>query len=146
MDKISAIVITLNEEHNIHDCLKSLEFTDEIIIIDSESTDNTAAIAKTFTSKIYTGKWDSYADKREFGISKTANDWILILDADEKIEEELRNEILTLKPSVKESYFVNRKNYYLGKWIKHGGFYPDYQLRLFRKDKVRLNKRIVHEG
>jgi glycosyltransferase involved in cell wall biosynthesis len=146
--KVSGIVVTKNEETNICECLESLKWADEIIIVDSNSNDKTIKIAKKYSNKIYSVEIDNVAEKRKFAIDKSSFDWILFLDADERITPELNSEIINL--SVSEAspfgYYINRKNFYLGKWIKHCGLYPDYQLRLFRKDKAKVTDRIVHEG
>lgn len=147
--KITGIVITKDEERNIKDCLESIKWLDEIIIVDSGSKDNTLSIAKTFTNNIYITEIQNIPEKRKFALTytKILNDWILFLDADERITPELHQEIDSLSDnSDVNGYFINRRNYYLGKWIKHCGIYPDYCLRLFRKDKGKITDRIIHEG
>ncbi len=145
--KISAIAITKNEENNISDCLETIKWADEIIIVDSNSDDNTINLAKKFTDKIYNINDESITEKRAYSIEKAANDWILFLDADERIPEELKNEILSIQnDEAIAGYHINRRNYWFGKWIKHSANYPDYQLRLFNKHKCTLAKRYVHEG
>jgi glycosyltransferase involved in cell wall biosynthesis len=147
MNYISAVIITKNEEKNIRDCLKSLDFVNEIIIVDAESNDRTIEIAKKFTKKIYVRKWDNYANQKNYGILKAKNNWILSIDADERVSEELKKEILSLDFK-KDGYFIPIKNYFLGKWLKYGGQYPDYHLRLFNKLKGRFLLKIkeVHES
>jgi glycosyltransferase involved in cell wall biosynthesis len=148
--KISAVIITLNEEHNIKDCLKTVKWADEIIIIDSESKDKTKEIASEFTDKIYSTETNDFASKRKLGIQKASNDWIFFLDADERVTPELKDEILNLQENNQENniegYLINRKNFYLGKWVKHSGIYPDYHLRLFKKQNSIITNRPVHEG
>ena len=145
--KISAVIITKNEEDNIKDCLDSLGFADEIIVVDAESTDKTVAVAKRLSAKIFVRKWDNFANQKNFGISKAKNKWILSIDADERVSKELRREISFLKFD-KDGYLMPVKNYFLGKWLKHGGQYPDYHLRLFNRSKGKFESRVkqVHEG
>jgi len=143
--KISAIVITSNEEKNINDCLESLVWADEIIVVDSYSKDKTVEIARKFTSTIFLVDMQSITEKRKFSVSKASHDWVFFLDADERITPELSDEIIAISDDSKAGYYVNRKNYYLGKWIKHCGIYPDYHIRLFNKNKAHVNDRIIHE-
>jgi glycosyltransferase involved in cell wall biosynthesis len=146
---ITGIVITKNEELNIKECLESIKWLDEIIIIDSYSEDNTLNIAKNYTDKIYSTEIENIPEKRKFSLTQSSisNKWVLFLDADERITSELENEIKSLNEDAGiNGYYINRRNYYLGKWIKHCGIYPDYCLRLFRKDKGRVTDRIIHEG
>ncbi len=145
--KISAIVITFNEEENIKDCLESVNWADEIIVVDSHSSDKTIEIARSNTDKVFSVEMQNVTEKRKFSVDKAANDWILFVDADERISKELSEEILALTPPEDTAgYFLNRKNFYLGKWIKHCGIYPDYHIRLFNRKKAAVNDRIIHEG
>ena len=96
MNKISVIVITKDEEKNIFDCLKSVEWADEIIVVDSESSDKTIELAKKFTEKIFIRMWEGYVPQKKYALSLASNDWVLSLDADERMTEELKNEILNL--------------------------------------------------
>ena len=145
--KISAVIVTQNEEVNIEDAVKSVLWTDEVIIVDSNSEDKTVEIAKKFTDKVYNVEDLNLTEKRIYSLNKAGNDWILFLDADERITEELKNEILSLKPDDEiAAYWLNRKNYWFGSWIKHSANYPDYQLRLFNKRKCTVTNRLIHEG
>jgi glycosyltransferase involved in cell wall biosynthesis len=145
--KISAIIITYNEAINIPHAVKSVLWADEVILVDSNSMDGTAEIAKTYTTKVYNINDQSITAKRIYSITLASNDWILFLDSDERIPEELKNEIQTLNPDNETcGYFINRRNYWLGKWIKHSANYPDYHLRLFNKHKCSVTDRIVHEA
>lgn len=145
--KISAVVITKNEENNIKECLKALTFADEIIIIDSNSTDKTAEIASAFTSKIYNVQSDNFSEKRTFSLGKTANEWVLFIDADERVTPELASEITALKTEEGiNGYYIGRRNYCFGKWLKHSGVYPDRHIRLFNKNFSEITPRLVHEG
>lgn len=150
---ISAVVITKNEETNIEECLKSILWIDEIIVVDAESSDRTVEIAKKFTSKVIIRKFVSYSDQKNYGIELTKNKWILNIDADERVSDELANEIIGLQDSFeKESringYKIPIKNYYFGRFLKHGGFFPDFHLRLFDKRYEKFESKIinVHEG
>ncbi len=147
--KITGIVLTKDEEQNIKDCLESIKWLDEIIIIDSGSKDKTTAIAEKFTNSIYQTPIQNIPEKRKFALNEAniSNDWILFIDADERITEELKQEIQSLvETQGVNGYYINRRNYYLGKWIKHCGINPDYSLRLFRKAKGKITDRIIHEG
>jgi glycosyltransferase involved in cell wall biosynthesis len=140
MNKLSVVVITKNEEKNIQRCLESVKWAGEIVIVDDNSTDSTVEIAKKYTQKIYiydsTGKF--FDDNKNVGINKATGDWILSLDADEVIPPALADEIETaIQSSSFAGYYLNRKNYFLGKWIKGCDWYPDYILRLFKKGACR---------
>jgi len=144
-NKISAVIITGNEENNIKDCLNTVKWADEIIVVDSESTDNTVEIAKEFTDKVVILKWEGYASQKTYAISLAKNEWILSLDADERVPETLANEILETDLSLHNGYFIKRDNFFLGKLIRGCGWGNDLQLRLFRKSEAKLSDRIVHE-
>ena len=144
-NKISAVIITDNEENNIDDCLRSLIWADEIIVVDSESTDGTVEIAKKYTDKVFTKKWQGYSVQKTYAISLAANDWILSLDADERVPENLVKEILETDLSKHNGYFIKRDNYFLRKLIRGCGWGNDMQLRLFKKSETKLSDRLVHE-
>lgn len=146
MKNISAIVITKNEEANIDDCLKSLSWVDEIILVDSESTDKTVETAKKYTSKIFINKWEGFKKQKEFALSKTSFEWVLSIDADERVSPLLKEEIVNLTANNVDGYYLWRQNYLFDKHIKSCGWNNDYQLRLFRKSKAKLTDRLVHEG
>lgn len=133
---ISACIITLNEESRIRDCLESLKWVDEIIVVDSFSTDKTVDICKEYTDRVYQRPWPGNIDQKNYAISLARNDWILSLDADERLSPELAMEIQDAirNPSDTQGFFFPRLSFYLKRWIYHGDWYPDYQLRLFRKD------------
>lgn len=150
MNKISVVISAHNEEKKIEGCLKSIEWADEIILVDNSSTDKTAQIARRYTAKIFEQKNNPLAIdlQKNFGFSKANNDWILSLDADERVTPELAKEIqLAIKQPNNEitGYYIPRKNIIFGKWIEHTGWYPDHQLRLFRKGKGEFVKKHVHE-
>ncbi len=145
-NKISVIIITGNEEENIRDCLKSVSWADEIILVDSESVDNTREIAKEFTNKIFLHKWQGYARQKLFAMEKSKNEWVLSLDADERVKPKLAEEILTKDLSGVDGYYIRRENYFMKKLITGCGWGNDYQLRLFKKSKTKLTDHLVHEG
>lgn len=147
MNKISACIITLNEEDNIRTCLNSLDFADEIILVDSGSTDLTLKIAEEFQKvKIFYRKFDNYINQKNFCIEQASHEWILSLDADEEVSVKLKSEIISLELNQKsDGYFIPRLTFYLGKWIYHSGWYPNFQLRFFRKSKGKFAGILVHE-
>ena len=153
MSKISAVVSAYNEEKNLRECLKSLKFADEIIVVDNQSVDNTSKIALEFTKNVFKQKNnpDEIDIQKNFGFEKATNEWILSIDADERVSEELAEEIksiLSAKPSsafLINGFWLPRKNLIFGKWIEYTGWYPDYQLRLFRKGKGKYTKKHMHE-
>lgn len=134
--KISASVIVYNEEANIRELCESIKWVDEIVIVDSFSSDRTREIAAEFTDKIYEYEFKGYKDKHEFADSKTTGDWILWMDADERVTPELRSEIEALKEReiLPDGFEMPRRTWFAGRWIKHSGWYPDYQMRLYRKE------------
>jgi glycosyltransferase involved in cell wall biosynthesis len=146
-DCISAIIITRNEEHNIARCLDSLPgVADEIIVIDSFSTDNTPVICKSYDIKFIQKQWMGYAETKNFGISLAAYQYILSIDADEELSDRLREEVRNLKDGnfTSDAYRIKRLTNYCGKWIYHCGWYPDYKIRLWKKDRGQW-KGIIHE-
>ena len=145
MEKISVIIITKDEEKNISDCLKSVQWADEIIVVDSESTDRTVELAKKFTDKVVVRKWDGYVPQKKYALSLASNEWVLSLDADERITSELKDEILNTNSEKFDGYKIRRRNFLYNKEIKSCGWGNDYQLRLFRKNKTDLDERLVHE-
>lgn len=145
--KISAVAITKNEENNIKDCLETLKWADEIVIIDSGSTDKTRDFAAGYTDKIFLSNNNSVAFNRTLSFEKTKNDWILFLDADERLTPELQKEILSIEHADDvNGYLIGRRNYCFGKWLKYSGVYPDKHIRLFNKQHASITPRIVHEG
>ena len=136
--KISATIIVRNEAENIEAVCQSLAWADEIVIVDSDSTDDTVEIARRFTDKIYNREFQGYKDKHEFADSKATGDWIFWIDADERVTPELQQAIDRLRntnpDSFAEGYRIARRTFFLDKWIRHSGWYPDYQMRLYRKN------------
>ncbi len=146
MAKISAIIITLNEEKNIERCLRSLDFVDEIILLDSHSTDKTKEIAKKFTAKISQVDWAGFGKTKELARQKASGNWVFSIDADEEVSTKLKEEILqAVQNNFYSGYFILRKSNFLGKWINHSGWYPDFVLRLFQKETGKFDDSLVHE-
>ncbi len=147
---LSAIVITYNEEQNIGACLESLGWCDELIVVDSYSSDRTTEIARGYNSIVKSVKDLPYGEKRNTGIDMASGEWILWIDADERITPELQREITELVSADKqpyEAYLINRKSFFINKFIKHCGWYPDYTLRLFKRSSgIRFNSLLVHES
>ncbi len=179
---LSVVIITCNEEANIGRTLKSVEglvrdLGGEIIVVDSGSTDRTVEIARSFGAKVFVEAWKGYAAQKNSAIEKASGDWVLSLDADEEVDEELSCNLRVLavrgeRPPRRstelisiagaklfggfgvervrtqtpiEAYYLARKNFFLGRWIKRGGFFPDFKLRLFRRGKGRFHDSLVHE-
>lgn len=144
---ISVCIITRDEEDNIEECLKSVQWTDEIIVLDSFSQDKTVEISKRYTDKVFQVEWQGYSKAKNLCIENASYEWILNIDADERVSEELKDEIIKelTAPSC-DGYYIPRENYFLGRRIRHCGWYPDYNLRLFKKDKGRFRERAVHES
>lgn len=148
MSSISVIIITLNEERNIEECLESVKWADEIVIVDSHSADRTRDIAAKYTNKIFEMDWQGYSAAKNFALEQTSSDWILWIDADERVTDELRKEINnTIEGNTEfDGYEVPRMAYFLGRWIKHCGWYPGYVLRLFKRGTAKFDNSNVHEG
>lgn len=190
--KLSVAIITFNEEHNIGRTLESVKWADEIVVVDSGSTDRTCEIARQFGAKVIMEPWRGFAAQKNFAIEQCPGDWILSLDADEVLDKKLQIDIATVlgiikqdEPESKQSfidsiskdsldaveqilaveeskgfvfnnqrgngpkidgYWMARKNYFLGRWLQHGGLYPDYKLRFFRKGKAQFKDQLVHES
>ena len=148
MSTVTVITLTLNEEHNIVPCLESIRWADEILVIDSGSTDATVSLARTFTDKVFTVAWKGYGAARNFALGHASGDWILWLDADERVSPELAEEIrgiLASDPADVTGFAIARRAYFLGRWIRHCGWYPGHVTRLFRHGKGRFNETHVHE-
>lgn len=148
--KISVYIITYNEEKMIKESLESIKFADEIILVDTYSSDDTLKICRNYTDKIFQIKFDGFGRLRKFALEYTSYDWILTIDADERVSEELKQEI-THKLTYgfdKDVYFIPRKSFFLNHWVKHCGWYPDYHIpRLFNKNKMKYRESdLVHEG
>ena len=144
---LSVIIITKNEEHDIRDCLESVTWADEVIILDSGSTDNTLRIAKEYTDKVYSSvDWQGFGIQKNRVLAYASSDWVLSLDADERVGDALRQEIQ--KAIKSENIFIfkmPRLSSYCGKFIRHSGWWPDYVIRLFKRGEASFSDDLVHE-
>jgi glycosyltransferase involved in cell wall biosynthesis len=148
--KISATIITFNEESNIKDACESVAWADEIVVIDADSTDSTRERASLAGARVITNSWPGFAIQKQFAVDQAKHDWVFSLDADERVSPQLAESLRTLRtenPSkLADGYQVARRTYYQGRWIRGGGWYPDRQLRLFRKVAGHWKKRHIHES
>lgn len=145
---ISAFVITKNESSKLGDCLKSLDWADEIVVVDDFSTDATPDICRNYRISLCQHMFTSFKDQKSYAMSLATNDWVLELDADERVSQEMKNAIQTLSPEDFERYACfefKRKTRFWGKWIKHSSFYPDYKARLYCRTRGAWNDANVHE-
>jgi len=144
---ITVIILAKNEENNLEDCIKSVDWADEIIVIDDNSTDKTKEIAQKLKAEVFThGLNDDFAAQHNFGLKKAKNEWVLFIDADERVSEDLKEEILKAikKENNYNGFYLKRDDFFLGRWLKHGETAGFRSLRLGRKDKG-LWQRKVHE-
>jgi glycosyltransferase involved in cell wall biosynthesis len=145
---VTATIITFNEAANIEAALQSLSWADEIIVVDSESTDRTTEIARKFTSKVIVRPWPGYIAQKNFAAEQASHDWIFSLDADERVTPELAAEIKAViagSPGA-AGYRVPRVTFHLGRWMRSTDWYPDYQLRLYDRRRARWSGKYVHES
>ena len=145
---VSAIVVCFNEEHNIGACLESLRWCDEIVVVDSFSTDRTVDICRQYTDRIVQRQWGGYRDQKAFAHSLATKDWVLLVDCDERVPPELRDEIKTHLLSSDNGcagFSVPRLVFYLDRWWRRGGWYPDYDVRLFRRNRATWGGTDPHE-
>jgi glycosyltransferase involved in cell wall biosynthesis len=145
---LSVAIVTLNEEANLARTLASVAWATQIIVVDSHSTDRTADIARSFNATVIPRDWPGFAAQKNFAIAQCTGDWILSLDADEELTPELQREIQSLltTSSADDAFYLKRRNLFLGRWMRHGGFYPDAKLRLFRRGTTPgFKPRAVHE-
>ncbi|MBM2841009.1 MAG: glycosyl transferase family 2, partial [Bacteroidetes bacterium] len=147
MGTLSVVTITLNEERNIAECLASVHWADELIVVDSGSTDRTMELARQYTSKVLSVEWKGYGATKNYALDQAAGDWVLWLDADERVTPPLADEIKQVIAGNGEAsgYSVARRAYFLGRWIKHCGWYPSRVTRLFRRAQGRFSENRVHE-
>src|SRR6266853_4777289 len=148
--RITAAIITFNEAENIQAACESVAWADEILVVDSESTDNTREIAARCGARVIRNAWRGFSAQKQFATDAAAHDWIFSLDADERVSPELQAAIGSLR-SAKESnladgYRVARRAFYMGRWIRGGGWYPDRQLRLFKRSRGHWGQRLIHES
>lgn len=146
--RLSVVVITWNEEERLRACLESAAWADELVVVDAESRDKTAQIAREFTDHVLVRPWPGFPEQKNFALAQASGEWLLSLDADEEISSELRDEILALltEGPTCAGYQVPRRNIFWGRWVRHGGLYPDWQLRLFRRERGQFVARAVHES
>jgi glycosyltransferase involved in cell wall biosynthesis len=148
MSKVTVYVIAYNNEATIRACLESVRWADELIVVDSHSTDATEKISREFTDRVYQQDFQGFGRLRNAAVAHASHDWVFSLDTDEVATPEIRDEIRRLLDAgpAADAYFVPRKNYFLGRWIRHCGWYPDYrQPQLFRKHRMRYRDELVHE-
>jgi glycosyltransferase involved in cell wall biosynthesis len=151
MEKIllSSAIITKNEEENLPDCLKGIAFAEQIVVVDSGSTDDTVKIASDFGCEVFIETWRGFGPQKQFAIDKCRNKWILVLDADERIPPETALTIKNIVSNDSKSvagYSFPRKNYFQGRWIRYSGWWPDRIVRLFQKDRSQMSPSKVHES
>ncbi len=147
MTPLSAVIITLNEADNIGRCLQSLaSVADEILVVDSFSTDNTEAVCKEHGVRFIQREWAGYSDTKNWANAQAAHPYILSIDADEEVDNELKKEMLEArKTGLKGAYMLNRKTNYCGRWVRFGGWYPDRKIRVFNREEARWEGEFVHE-
>ncbi len=148
--KVSATIITYNEAENIRAACESVKWADEILVVDSESTDETREIAASCGARVIVRRWPGFAEQKQFAADAATNDWIFSLDADERVSDELRATVedLLYKSGSKlaDGYLVPRRSFYMNRWIRGGGWYPDYQLRLYKRSRGHWQGAHVHES
>ncbi len=148
MEQISATLITRNEEENVEDALRSLDWANEIVVVDCGSTDRTLEICRRYTQCVFHRDWTGFVDQKNFAVEKARHRWIFSLDADERLSPELREEIGRLRASgfSAPGYRIPRVAFFMGRWIRHGDWYPDPQLRLFDREHGRWQGGHLHES
>lgn len=148
--KISATIITFNEESNIKAACESVAWADEIVVVDSESTDRTREIAEACGARVIVNPWPGFGAQKQFAVDQAQHDWIFSLDADERVSDDLRQAIESLKKrpeaEMADGFLVARRTFYQQRWIRGGGWYPDRQLRLFNRTKGCWKQRHIHES
>ncbi|MEX5213195.1 MAG: glycosyltransferase family 2 protein [Nitrospiraceae bacterium] len=152
---ITALIIAKNEGHNIVDCLESVQWADERIVVDAQSADRTVELAVQAGARVFVRPWPGYGPQKNFGIEQASHEWIMIVDADERVPDALAREIKTALaadvPSDVAAFEVPRRNFFYGRWMQGGGMYPDYQIRLIRRsacryDDTKLHERLLFQG
>lgn len=152
---VTALVIAKNEAHNIAACLQSVRWASERIVVDAQSTDRTVELAEQGGARVLVRPWPGYGPQKNFGIEQAMNEWVLIVDADERVPEVLAREVQTVLvagvPADVAAFEVPRRNFFYGRWIHGGGMYPDYQIRLIRRatcryDDTKLHERLLCQG
>ncbi len=147
MSKFSVVIITLNEERNIAKCIDAaLKVSNDIIIVDAQSNDNTAKIAEEKGAKVYVQKWKGYSKAKNFGAKMASNDWIVSIDADEVVSEKLSSSIQNIDLKDGTVYQINVLSNFLGSWVKFSGWYPSWKKRIYNKKLFSWNSAVVHEA
>jgi len=148
--KITATIITLNEAENIRAACESVNWADEILVVDSESTDSTRDIATQCGARVIVNPWPGFSEQKQFAVNSANHDWVFSLDADERVSSDLLSSISALRSkdesTLADGYRVARRAFYMGRWIRGGGWYPDYQLRFFNRTRGRWGERLIHES
>jgi (heptosyl)LPS beta-1,4-glucosyltransferase len=148
--RISATIITFNEESNIKAACESVAWADELVVVDSNSTDATRQLAASCGARVITNTWPGFGAQKQFAVEQATHEWIFSLDADERVSDELKHSIQSLRSAsdseLADGYEIARRTYYQQRWIRGGGWYPDRQLRLFRKSRGRWKERHIHES
>jgi glycosyltransferase involved in cell wall biosynthesis len=148
--KVTATIITFNEADNIRAACESVSWADEILVVDSESTDATREIAGECGARIITRPWPGFAAQKQFAVESAQHEWIFSLDADERVSDQLRHSIedllYTTEPQLADGYRIARRAFYMGRWIRGGGWYPDHQLRFYNKSRGRWEGSHIHES
>ena len=148
MTRLTVTIVTWNEEERLRASLESAAWADEIVVVDAESTDKTVALAREFTDRVWVRPWPGFVAQKNFAIEQAGGDWVLSLDADEQVTPELRERIrrILTEDGPADGYSIPRRNIFWGAWVCHGGLYPDWQLRLFRRRAGRFAGEGVHES
>jgi glycosyltransferase involved in cell wall biosynthesis len=148
MPTVSAIVVCFNEEHNIRGCLESLRWCDEIVVVDSFSTDRTLEICRQYTNRVIQHAWAGYRDQKAFAHSQATKEWVILVDSDERVSPDLQSEIreaLRRDKGAYAGYAIPRLVFYLKRWWRRGGWYPDYDVRLFLRRRATWGGKDPHE-
>jgi glycosyltransferase involved in cell wall biosynthesis len=144
---LSILVLTRNEETKLAECLDSVQGLGEIVVVDSLSSDATLDIARRYTDQIYPCPFEGFGSQRNYGLDRCRGEWVMMLDADERFTPELRAEVnqIVSQPQLCAGFWVSRRNIVFGKWLRHGGVYPDYTLRFWQRARGRYVEQIIHE-
>ncbi|HUG36760.1 MAG TPA: glycosyltransferase family 2 protein [Candidatus Limnocylindrales bacterium] len=148
MPRISVAIVTLNEQDRLRACLESVAWADEVVVVDAESADKTVALAREFTDRVWVRPWPGFVAQKNFAIEQATGDWVLALDADEQVTPALAERVRAIlrADGPADGYSIPRQNMFWGAWVRHGGLYPDWQLRLFRRRSGRFSGEGVHES
>lgn len=148
MSPISLVIITKNEAQHIGACIQSVPFAQDVVVLDSDSSDETPHLAKAAGARVFVEPWRGFGPQKNRAVELAQHDWVLSLDADERLSSDLRNEIeelLKTNPLEVDAFEIPRMSFHLGRWIRHGGWYPDYQVRLFNRKRASWTQDQIHE-